>query len=104
MRRIYYSQLQIEVILNATKSWGCALNQGFPGYYSIFMFSHQNAIMFSEIRIFKQFNNIVTKNIGKIMNKSDLSRNGYMLTGPLPKKGYDWWWHSVMEVCICPKA
>jgi tocopherol cyclase len=30
------------------------------------------------------------------MNKSDLSRNGYMLTGALAKKGYDWWWHSFM--------
>ncbi len=28
------------------------------------------------------------------MNKSDLSRNSYMLNGPLKKKGYDWWWHS----------
>jgi len=25
------------------------------------------------------------------MNKSDLSRNKYMLKG---QKGYDWWWHS----------
>ncbi|MBE5961594.1 MAG: hypothetical protein E7256_09470 [Lachnospiraceae bacterium] len=28
------------------------------------------------------------------MNRSDLSRNEYMLRGPLAKKGYDWWWHS----------
>lgn len=28
------------------------------------------------------------------MNKSDLSRNLYMLKGPLSKKGYDWWWHN----------
>lgn len=28
------------------------------------------------------------------MNKSDLSRNRFMLTGALAKKGYDWWWHS----------
>lgn len=28
------------------------------------------------------------------MNKSDLTRNLYMLEGPLGKKGYDWWWHS----------
>lgn len=28
------------------------------------------------------------------MNKSDLTRNYYMLKGPLSKKGYDWWWHS----------
>lgn len=29
------------------------------------------------------------------MNKSDLKRNYYMLKGPLAKKGYDWWWHSL---------
>ncbi|KAB1437813.1 tocopherol cyclase family protein [Candidatus Galacturonibacter soehngenii] len=28
------------------------------------------------------------------MNKSDISRNFYMLNGPLRKKGYDWWWHN----------
>lgn len=28
------------------------------------------------------------------MNKSDLSRNHFMLKGALAKKGYDWWWHS----------
>lgn len=28
------------------------------------------------------------------MNKSDLTRNYYMLKGPLSKKGYDWWWHN----------
>ncbi|GAB6106563.1 tocopherol cyclase family protein [Fusibacter bizertensis] len=28
------------------------------------------------------------------MNKSDLSRNLYMLKGPLAKNGYDWWWHN----------
>ncbi|MDH8678816.1 tocopherol cyclase family protein [Fusibacter bizertensis] len=28
------------------------------------------------------------------MNKSDLSRNLYMLNGPLAKNGYDWWWHN----------
>lgn len=27
-------------------------------------------------------------------NKSDLSRNAFMLKGPLAKEGYDWWWHS----------
>lgn len=27
-------------------------------------------------------------------NKSDITRNQWMLTGPLAKKGYDWWWHS----------
>lgn len=29
-----------------------------------------------------------------MMNKSDLSRNLYMLKGPLAKNGYDWWWHN----------
>ena len=29
-----------------------------------------------------------------LMNKSDISRNLYMLKGPLAKKGYDWWWHN----------
>jgi hypothetical protein len=28
------------------------------------------------------------------MNKSDLSRNLFMLKGALAKNGYDWWWHS----------
>lgn len=28
------------------------------------------------------------------MNKSDLSRNLFMLKGKLAKKGYDWWWHN----------
>lgn len=28
------------------------------------------------------------------MNKHDLSRNLYMLKGPLASHGYDWWWHS----------
>lgn len=28
------------------------------------------------------------------MNKSDKSRNQYMLKGALAKEGYDWWWHS----------
>jgi len=28
------------------------------------------------------------------MNKSDLTRNLFMLKGPLASKGYDWWWHS----------
>jgi len=27
-------------------------------------------------------------------NKSDISRNQWMLKGPLAKRGYDWWWHS----------
>lgn len=29
------------------------------------------------------------------MNKSDITRNCYMLNGALSKKGYDWWWHSL---------
>ncbi|GKX67950.1 tocopherol cyclase family protein [Inconstantimicrobium mannanitabidum] len=28
------------------------------------------------------------------MNKSDLSRDLFMLKGALAKKGYDWWWHN----------
>lgn len=28
------------------------------------------------------------------MDKSDISRDQYMLKGSLTKKGYDWWWHS----------
>lgn len=28
------------------------------------------------------------------MNKSDWSRDCYMLKGSLGKKGYDWWWHN----------
>ena len=31
-------------------------------------------------------------------NKSDISRNRWMLRGPLGKKGYDWWWHSFTAV------
>ena len=27
-------------------------------------------------------------------NISDITRNEWMLRGPLAKKGYDWWWHS----------
>jgi tocopherol cyclase len=27
-------------------------------------------------------------------DKSDISRDGYMLKGGLGKEGYDWWWHS----------
>lgn len=29
------------------------------------------------------------------MNKSDLTRDYYMLKGPLAKQGFDWWWHSL---------
>ena len=29
------------------------------------------------------------------VNKSDMERDYYMLKGPLAKKGYDWWWHSL---------
>lgn len=32
------------------------------------------------------------------MNKSNKSRNAYMLQGPLATKGYDWWWHSFTGV------
>ncbi len=28
------------------------------------------------------------------MNKSDITRDSFMLKGALAKKGYDWWWHS----------
>lgn len=31
-------------------------------------------------------------------NKSDLSKNQYMLTGKLREKGYDWWWHSLTAI------
>lgn len=27
-------------------------------------------------------------------NKSDITRDYWMLQGPLAEKGYDWWWHS----------
>ena len=27
-------------------------------------------------------------------NKSDISRDAWMLKGPLARRGYDWWWHS----------
>ena len=27
-------------------------------------------------------------------NISDLSRDQWMLRGPLARRGYDWWWHS----------
>ena len=29
-----------------------------------------------------------------MVNKSDLSRDAFMLTGSLAECGYDWWWHS----------
>lgn len=32
------------------------------------------------------------------MNKHDLSRDLYMLKGPLARNGYDWWWHSFTGV------
>ena len=28
------------------------------------------------------------------MNKSDITRDFFMLNGPLSKNGYDWWWHN----------
>lgn len=31
-------------------------------------------------------------------NKSDISRNKWMLTGSFAKQGYDWWWHSFTGV------
>ena len=31
-------------------------------------------------------------------NKSDIERNGFRLTGPLAKRGYDWWWHNMTAI------
>lgn len=31
---------------------------------------------------------------GIVLNKSDTSRDLFMLKGTLAKKGYDWWWHN----------
>lgn len=31
-------------------------------------------------------------------NRSDISRNQFMLKGALSKKGYDWWWHNFTGV------
>jgi len=31
---------------------------------------------------------------GIVLNKSDISRNFFMLKGSLEKEGYDWWWHN----------
>lgn len=31
-------------------------------------------------------------------NISDISRDQWMLTGPLATKGFDWWWHSFTAV------
>ena len=28
-------------------------------------------------------------------NIHDISRDRWMLYGPLSRKGYDWWWHSM---------
>ena len=28
-------------------------------------------------------------------NTSDISRDRFMLEGPLAQEGYDWWWHSL---------
>ena len=33
-----------------------------------------------------------------MFNEQDAARDAYMLTGPLAKKGYDWWWHSFTGV------
>lgn len=30
----------------------------------------------------------------RMFNKSDLSRDAFMLKGDLADCGYDWWWHS----------
>ena len=32
------------------------------------------------------------------MNKSDLTRNYFMLDGKFARKGYDWWWHNFTAV------
>ena len=32
------------------------------------------------------------------MNKSDIKRNRFMLTGSFKRKGYDWWWHSFTAI------
>ena len=29
-----------------------------------------------------------------MFNHHDISRNAFMLRGPLARCGYDWWWHS----------
>ena len=29
-----------------------------------------------------------------MFNHHDISRNAFMLRGPLAHRGYDWWWHS----------
>jgi len=31
-------------------------------------------------------------------NEHDITRNAFMLHGPLARKGYDWWWHSFTAV------
>lgn len=33
-------------------------------------------------------------------NKHNISRDEWMLRGPLAKKGYDWWWHSFTAECV----
>ncbi|MBQ4427316.1 MAG: hypothetical protein II881_06145 [Oscillospiraceae bacterium] len=33
-----------------------------------------------------------------LFNKHDITRNEFMLTGPLAHHGYDWWWHSFTGV------
>ncbi|MDO5291767.1 MAG: tocopherol cyclase family protein [bacterium] len=32
------------------------------------------------------------------MNKSDITRDFFMLEGPLREQGYDWWWHSLTGI------
>ena len=29
-----------------------------------------------------------------MFNHHDITRNAFMLVGPLAQNGYDWWWHS----------
>ena len=29
-----------------------------------------------------------------MINDHDITRNAFMLKGPLARRGYDWWWHS----------
>ena len=31
----------------------------------------------------------------EVFNIHDISRDAFMLHGPLARHGYDWWWHSL---------
>lgn len=33
-------------------------------------------------------------------NKSDIKKNGFMLTGKFKRKGYDWWWHNFTAIDV----